>query len=56
MISSFPKKNLTNSVAHRSKTDEISRLTKATQMKFRGLIKSWIVKYLVWTYESFFIH
>src|SRR6218665_1968285 len=44
---SFPRQNLTNSaanlvnsVAHRGKADEILRLTAATQLNFRGLIKS----------------
>ena len=44
---SFPRQNLTNSAvnlvnsaAHRGKADEIPRLTAATQLNFRGLIKS----------------
>jgi len=44
---SFPRQtltnsaaNLTNSAAHRSKADEIPRLTAVTQLNFRGLIKS----------------
>jgi len=44
---SFPRKNLTNSAAnlvnsaaYRGKADEIPRLTAATQLNFRGLIKS----------------
>src|SRR6218665_4055168 len=44
---SFPRQSLTNSAAnfvnsaaHRGKTDEIPRLTAATQLNFRGLIKS----------------
>ena len=46
---SFPRQNLTNSAenfvnsaAYRGKADEIPRLTAATQLNFRGLIKSWI--------------
>ena len=44
---SFPRQNLTNSAenlvnsaVHRAKADEIPRLTVATQLKFRGLVKS----------------
>ena len=44
---SFPRQNLTNSAAnlvnsaaYRGKADEILRLTAATQLNFRGLIKS----------------
>ena len=44
---SFPRQNLTNSAvnlvnaaAHRGKADEIPRLTAATQLNLRGLIKS----------------
>src|SRR6218665_1526215 len=44
---SFPRQNLTNSAAnlvnsavHRGKADEIPRLTAATQLNSRGLIKS----------------
>ena len=44
---SFPRQNLTNSAAnlvnsaaHRGKADEIPRLTAATQLNFRDLIKS----------------
>ena len=35
-----PAENLVNSAAHRGKADEIPRLTAATQLNFRGLIKS----------------
>jgi len=44
---SFPQQNLANSAvnlvnsaAHLSNTDEIPRITVATQVKFHGLIKS----------------
>src|SRR6218665_2866155 len=44
---SFPRQNLTNSVAylvnsaaHHGNTDEILRLTEAIQVEFHGLIKS----------------
>jgi len=49
---SFPRQilanslaNLVNSAAHRGITREIPRLTAATQVKFRGIIKSWINKW-----------
>jgi len=56
----FPQKNFTNSAAnsavHHGNTDEIPCITAATQVKFRGLIKSWLDKSNTWTMNLWILH
>ena len=59
----FPQKNFTNSAAnlvnsaaHHGNTDEIPCITAATQVKFRGLIKSWLDKSNTWTTNLWILH